>query len=276
MNFFEKVILFLKTEGEIPALYSFYHIFWIVLCIVATTLVCVFFKDSKEKTVRKIALICWIITIVFELYKEITYLGFWNVDGELVWDYGWYGFPFQFCSVTIYLLPFVAFMKDCKVREMIIAFLGTFSVFGGLVNYIYPEQVFVLTVGMNIQTMVHHGIQIVAGIFFMVHRRKKLSLRHFLESTAVFGVMLLVAILLNESFYYAFIRELGDTFNMFFISRHFDCTLPILADIYAKAPYLVFLLVYALGFTLIALGIYYAVYGIYKLIIKLKGEKSPV
>ena len=275
MSFFEKLIVFLKATGEKPAVFSLYHFMWIAIGIIATTLICIFFKDCKEKTVRRIALISWIITVVFELYKEITYLGYGLVDGKPVWDYDWYGFPFQFCSSTIYLLPFVAFMKDCKAREMIITFLGTFSVFGGLCNYVYPEQVFITSIGMNIQTMVHHGVQIVVGIFFLVHRRKTLSLKRFLESTAVFGVMILIATLLNEVFYYAFIRDLGETFNMFYISRHFECSLPILSMVYPKVPYLVFFLIYTLGFILVAMLIYYIVVGIYKLVKKFIGEKSP-
>ena len=276
MNFFEKLIVLLKATSTEPTVFSLYHIVWIILCITATTLICVFFKDAKDKTVRRIALIAWIITVVFELYKQICYVATSYDGGVLTWDYSWYAFPFQFCSSTIYLLPFVAFMKDCKVREMIIVFLGTFSVFGGLCNYVYPEQIFVPEIGINIQTMVHHGIQVVVGIFLLVHRRNKLSLKDFAWSLVIFGVMLLIATALNEIFYYAFIKRLDETFNMFFISRHFDCTLPILSSFYPGLPYIVFFLIYALGFSLIGLIIYCAVWGIYKAVLKFSKKDKGV
>ena len=68
---------------------------------------------------------------------------------------------------------------------------------------------------------------------------------------------------------------IDETFNMFYISRHFECSLPILSMIYPKVPYLVFFLIYTLGFILVAMLIYYIVVGIYKLVKKFIGEKSP-
>ena len=44
--------------------------------------------------------------------------------------------------------------------------------------------------------------------------------------------------------------ETGETFNMFYISPFYPCTLPVLNIIYEKTPYIVFLLCYILGFLL--------------------------
>jgi hypothetical protein len=46
-------------------------------------------------------------------------------------------------------------------------------------------------------------------------------------------------------------------FNMFYISPFQPCTLPVLSEVYAKVPsYPVFLVIYVLGFTLVAALIY--------------------
>ena len=150
-------------------------------------------------------------------------------------------------------------MKDSKVRDAFLAYMSTFSMFGGLATFIYPEQVFISTIGINIQTMVHHGLQIVLGIFFIVWARKKINRWYFIKAVPVFAVLVTIAILANNAFMSLGIDE---TFNMFYISPHFDCTLPILSMIYPKVNYLIFVALYILGFTLIAFIIFLIARGI--------------
>jgi hypothetical protein len=61
---------------------------------------------------------------------------------------------------------------------------------------------------------------------------------------------------------------IDETFNMFFISPHFPCTLPVLSGIYGKIPYPAFLLLYLVGFALIAAIILGAEIGVAALIRK--------
>jgi hypothetical protein len=60
---------------------------------------------------------------------------------------------------------------------------------------------------------------------------------------------------------------------MFFISRHYPCTLPVLADIYAKVPYPVFLCIYLVGFAVVSALIYGIEKGILALIYRRKHKK---
>ena len=64
-----------------------------------------------------------------------------------------------------------------------------------------------------------------------------------------------MALILDVSFYrLGFIGD--ETFNMFYISPYFDCTLPILSEIYKQVPYIAFLGIYIVGFVLAAFIIY--------------------
>jgi len=64
-----------------------------------------------------------------------------------------------------------------------------------------------------------------------------------------------------------------ETFNMFYISWKFDCTLPVLSAIYPKVPYVVFLLLYIIGFSIAAAIVMSVAYGIKMLYGKIKGAK---
>ncbi len=269
MNGFEKFIYALQAEMTTPTNYSLFHLVAIALVIVSTIAVCLLLKNAKQKTFRIFVFVCWLVILILEVYKQVVFS--FGYDGSIaVWDYEWYAFPFQLCSVQLYLLPFVVFLKDGKVRDAIIAFLSIFSFFGGFVVYLCPNDVFISMIGINIQTMVHHGLQILLGIFFIVYNRKKLSFKYFLSSIAVFVVCIGVAMALN----FIVPNFTDETFNMFYISPKFECTLPVLSIIYPKVPYIVFLLLYIVGFSIVELIIFLIFYAIAKLLSPVRLSKA--
>lgn len=183
------------------------------------------------------------IIVFLEIVKEIEYSSYFENEVQL-WDYPWYIFLFQLCSTPLYILPFVVFVKNKKIRQYFISYMMTFSLFGDLAVYAYPNDVFVETTIINFQTMIHHGMQIVLGIFLVVVYRKQYDFKFFLKGILVFVGLSITAMALNVSMYHIFQNKgLDDTFNMFFVSPYFDCTLPVLSLIYPKVPYIIFLLI---------------------------------
>ncbi len=250
---------------ETPGNYGWFHLLFMALIVGVTALLIVCFKACNDKTFRRIALVAWVIMLSFEIYKQIVFT-FKVVDGAIVSDYQWYAFPYQLCSTPLYVLPFVAFMKEGKARDYFTSYISTFALFGGIAVFFYPNDVFVETIGINIQTMVHHGLQVVTGVFFAVHERKKINLFYFLKGLTVFAVTSAIAIGLNEAVYYIFqAKGVDETFNMFYISSHFPAHLPVLSTVYELAPYPVFLIAYLVGFAVVAWIVLYAMVGIMKL-----------
>ena len=66
----------------------------------------------------------------------------------------------------------------------------------------------------------------------------------------------------------------GSTFNMFFISPYFPCTLPVLSEIYPVVPYPVFLLLYVLGFITLGFIFFEIIYWTLWVIRKLEPKKK--
>lgn len=262
MNFFEKIVHAFSADMPKPSMYGWFHIMFLVLTIGLTVFLCLKCRDCKAKTFKWIVASAWIVMLVLEIYKQIDFsFHFVEELGGGYWDYQWYAFPYQLCSTPLYVLPLVAFCKQGKFRDSCMAYISTFALFGGLVTMIFPATVFVETIGINIQTMTHHGLQIVLGIFILVHERKRLDFKFFLRAIYVFGVAMAIAMVLNLSVHAGITEE----FNMFYISPYFPCSLPLLDLIYAKTPYAVFLLIYIIGFVLAALAIYYIQYGFIRL-----------
>ena len=245
MNFFERLLIILDAEMPIPTLFGWFHI----LCLILTALVTFFlikkYKDSSDKVFRKIILISWLIIVIFEGYKQLNFS--FNVD-DLTWNYNWYYFPYQFCSTPLYVLPFIIFCKEGKFRDAFLAYTITYAFFGGLAVMIYPGDVYIETIGINIQTMVHHGSQVVLGIFVAVHERKKFGKKFFALAIPVFVVAVLIALAFNVIGHFVIPDE---GLNMFYVGPYKNCTLPLLNVIYPLVPWPVFFILYVGGFTLI-------------------------
>ena len=252
MDFFIELYEFIAVTTEAPLGYSAYHFMWIGITLLLTVLLLVVCKNLNDTGVRRMACILWITLSVLELIKQLIY-GFYVDNGRLVWDYAWYSFPFQFCASPLYVLPIIAFAKDGKLHDAAITFMATFALFAGICVCIYPNDVLCSHIFINAQGMFHHGAQVFFGIYLAFRYRHKMSFKNLARATLIFSILAGIAMILNIAVYHIFSAHgIDDTFNMFFISPYFDCTLPVLSTIYDITPYPVFLCIYILGFMLCA------------------------
>ena len=253
MNWFENILKALDGRMETPTAYGWFHIMSICIMLALIVVVCIFCRKTKmsEKAYRIITITVASVMILFEVYKQLNF-SFNSSTGT--WDYQWYAFPFQFCSTPMYVLLLAGLVRPGKFREFLCSFLATFGLLAGLLVMVMPGDVFISTIGINIQTMVHHGMMVVIGIFMWVSGNAKLNVKTALKALAVFAVIVAIAIGLNEIVYASGVLiPQHETFNMFFISRHFPSTLPVFSMIYPKVPWVVFVLIYFVGFAIGAL-----------------------
>lgn len=254
MSLFDKIISILDYQiDKAPEMFGMFHFISVACIIFVTYLFVRYLKDTDDKTFRKVMFICFIILVLGEVYHQVCF----SVDfdsGSANWDYPWYKFPMQFCSTPMYVLPFVIFMKDGHVRDSAMAYISTFSLFAGLAVCIYANDVFCKTAGVNVQTMVAHGLQVVMGIYMTVYNRRRLSHSYYLKAIPMFIAFLAIATVLNLAVYEIIPDE---SFNMFYISPYYQCHLPILSIIDPLVPDIVFFFIYSLGFIGVAALVYY-------------------
>lgn len=242
MNAFEKFVTWLQGTMTQPTLYGWFHLMFFALLVVITVVVCIRLKNATDKQVKIVVLIYAIICLILEVYKQIIF----SHSGNGEWSYQWYAFPFQLCSTPMYIALLAGLIKKGKVQQSLYSYLATFGLLGGLLVMLYPGDVFISTIGINIQTMIHHGGQVFIGIFLIATKRVKIDFKTPLRALPTFLSLLAIALTLNLTVGPA----VNGTFNMFFISPHYPCTLPVFNIIYDKVPYVVFLLIYIVGFTI--------------------------
>ena len=230
MNWFEKTVEILSMEmPSQQAPFGWFHLLTLAITVITTIILCVKLKDCNDKTFRITLFVIWISLVLFEVYKQIV-SPFSFTAGITTFKYNLNDIPYQFCSSIHYVLPVIIFFKNCKVRDAFISFAVTFMFLAGLVVMIYPDQLKDdRAIGICIQTMWHHGAQVVAGAFIAIRERKKLSHKLFLNGAIVYAGFLGLAIILNIALNPSVIG--GGTINFFYISPFHGCPLPILGDI---------------------------------------------
>ena len=268
MPLIKKIYKLLAHESNAPKTFGLFHFVSVSITTVSTTLLCKKCKDTSEKTERRIALWVWTTLVILESYKQFVYL-FEIENDALILNYSWHGFPFQLCSAPLYILPFIAFLPSGKLREAFVSFFGTFVLLGGIAVCIYPGNVFVETLGINLHTMIWHGSQVFLGIYFNLRRfvnQKNIDLKkYFLSALPIFLVFVTAALVFNVGFYHVFTLSGNDSiFNMFFISPYFECLFPVLDIIQAYTPYPVFLLSYIILLSALSYILLLAEYAVVK------------
>lgn len=273
MDIWIKILQFLDTSMETPLPYGWFHLLWLALTVLATVFLCVRGRKHSPKQIRNVVLSVAILCIVLEVYKQINYT-FQLKDNGVTVDFQWYAFPFQFCSIPMYVGLLAGLIRKGKVHAALCAFLATYAIFAGICVMVYPAQVFIRTIGINIQTMVWHGSMIVIGVYLLYTGYVKVTHKTILKALPVFLVAVLIAMALNEAAYRSGLLE-TDTFNMFYFSPYCEPSLPVYSIVQAMVPYPWSLILYVGGFTLAAYLILLVAIGIKRIFSK-RAQKEAV
>ena len=277
MNGFDKFIHAFQYEVKKPPLFGWYHLVALAIILALAAVVIVFRKKISHKTINITLLAVAIILLVLEAVKQCV-MSMDVVDGVAQWEYAWKQFPFQFCSAPMYLYLLAGILRKGKVYDTLLCFLATFGLFGGLVVCIYPSTVLSSTLFLSIHTMIWHGAMLVVGVMLLATKTVALHFKSMLKAGIVFSIILVLAELMNIIWHFTLGNpDTPDKFNMFYISPYGDCDIPVLHDIKNKAPYVVFLISYVVGFSAAACIVMGSAIGIdklYQLIVRKKRAKA--
>ena len=249
MNFLIKLFELLDWQITTPTSYGRFHLLWWGIVIISTLLLCIAHR-KRPISIHALLLGVSITVVLLELYKQLNYAVSYT-DG-LSFDYEWYIFPWQFCSMPMYVGLLAGIVKKGRIHDALCAFLATYAVFAGLCVMLYPGDVFTSTLGVCIQTMFCHGSMITVGIFLFFSGHVKLQHKTIFRAIPVFVVTLLIAVALNEVAFRIGLLESDPGFNMFYVSPYGDPHLPIYSTVQAHVPFPWSLAIYFATFSLAA------------------------
>ena len=260
----EEFIHFLQAEMEEPKFFSLFHLIALAIIIPIAIFVPYFFRNTSEKTYKRILLIDWIILLILEVFKQL--IKALHYGSPTYWEYSYKDFPFALCSMIYYFLPIIIFVnkeKHPKIVDTAVGYMAFIMVAAGLTVCIYPNVAVSRQIYIDVQTFIHHGSQVVLGIFVFVWNRKNITIKTFYRSMIAFAITVVIATIINLSFYPHYT-------NMFFINPCFITIVPIGNIIQDKAGYPVSLITYLSVIALASFLTYLIETSIYKLAEKRK------
>ena len=249
MNILEEILVFLDANMNEPSMYGWFHIMFLIFLISSIFIVKLKFSHLDNKKIKRVLLVSSTICLLLEFYKQLNFS--FNSTTHL-WDYQWYAFPFQFCSMPMYIGLIAGLTKKEKLEKACYTFLASYGLLGGILVMLYPSTVFIDTIGINIQTMVHHGLMVFMGCLLFINNKVTYDFNSLLLGIKVFVTCVLIALIIDISTYYI---GINNGLEMFFISPFHTSSLPVFNIIYEKVNYFIFLFIYIGIFSLGSLGI---------------------
>lgn len=255
------------NNGDVgPGAFSWFHLLWIGIMIVACIVMGLTVARKHSQRADRITVSVFSVILVgCEVFKQLFWFAFYDY-------YRFEIFPFQFCSVPIYVAVFASVIPWDKVREVCYRFLAFYGIIGGLAVMLVPNAVlYTYFVPMSLHAMLWHTVLVVMGVYLIVSRGYGKRIREMFTPAMVFVGFVVLAIIGNILVYKLHLGtpacQPGDRLSMFYISPYYTTELPLLGAV-QEVSYLLFLLSYLLLFNSFAL----IVWGVTHLVRKIRSK----
>ena len=198
----------LEAEMAPPPAYGLFHIILIVvglsLCITLAW-ICRRFDEKKNK----ILILSFAgALIASEVFKQLFL--FCVIEGGTV---SWGEFPFQMCSMPMYLCPLAIFAKSETVRRACYGFMMCFNLIGGIAGALEPSGIFLEQVPLTVHAILWHYSLVFLGFYIIFSRRAGSTKRDYLDVLKLFLILCYIAFVINTLIGLA----TGESVNMFFV-----------------------------------------------------------
>lgn len=192
------------VQTEAPKLFGAFHI--AAALITAAAAVCAAFfcarriRSAARSTTApaydrtaliKILSICGWVLVILEVYKQLFL--YHIVNGGA---YDWWFFPFQLCSVPMYLcilLPFVA----RSFRNGFMTFMAGYTFVSAIAALIYPEDFLRSYAVLTMHGFIWHGILLFISTLIILSGAVDSGAGSLLRATALFAFFCFVAVVFN-------------------------------------------------------------------------------
>lgn len=107
-------------------------------------------------------------------------------------------FPFQLCSLPIYLAPIASYLKDeSKVKKAMLTFMMTYTFMSGLSAFINPSGILMDRILPTFHSLIWHMLLVFIGLLIAVSGRGGNKLKDFGRAALLFIICCHIALFLN-------------------------------------------------------------------------------
>ena len=208
MNIIEKLMNLISASMTPPPAYGAFHIclmiFGMGFCISMAWL-CRRFDEKKN---RILLLSLAGALILSEIVKQLFL--YYVTNGYAIC---WGEFPFQMCSLPMYLCPFVCFGKNEKAKRAAYGFMMSFNLLGGLAGVFEPSGVFHDRVFLTAHAIAWHYMLLFLAFYIIFSGRGIATRENYYNTVKLFVMLCFVAFVINTLIGIT----VGAEVNMFFV-----------------------------------------------------------
>ena len=176
---------------DAPKLFgSFHFIASLAAAIIAVVFAVAVSKRKNIKTVRVLAIAGWIL-VILEIWKQLFL--FYIVNNGA---YDWWYFPFQLCSVPMYLCILLPFTGK-RTRRTYLTFLGAYTFVSAAATLIYPEDILRSYTALTLHGFIWHGLLLFISLVVLLTGSADASARGLLRAFGLFAVLCCIAVGIN-------------------------------------------------------------------------------
>ena len=188
------------VQTEAPKLFGAFHI--AAALITAAAAVCAAFfcarriRSAARSTTApaydrtaliKILSVCGWVLVILEVYKQLFL--YHIVNGGA---YDWWFFPFQLCSVPMYLCLFLPLWKG-RMKDTVLLYLWDFCFFGALLALLYPEAILRAPLPLRIHGFLWHALLLFIAFLILFAAKCRDDARAFFRTALLFLFFCLLA-----------------------------------------------------------------------------------
>lgn len=208
IEFMDKLMEATAWRMETPKSYGAFHLIFTFVGFALCIFLAYKLRGLSERGHKIVLISVGAFLILTEIYKQLFYYFYINDN-----SYAYNIFPFQLCSVPMYLCIIAVFLKPGKIQNGIYGFLTTFNLLGGLMAFIEPSGINHSFWTLTLHAYLWHMMLVFLGFYLIASGRILRHTKNFLYATVTFVVLCAVAFCINLIFWDAS----GGSINMFFV-----------------------------------------------------------
>ena len=171
---------------------------------------------QRRKLIRILAGTGWVL-VVLEVYKQLFL--YYVVNGGA---YDWWYFPFQLCSVPMYLCILLPLVPQV-VQKTFLTFMGGYTFISAAAALIYPADMLRSYATLTLHGFIWHGLLLFISLLIFFCGASDSSPRGLLGAALLFGILCVIAITINVA--------AGPSASMFYLNPYRISLQPLVGDV---------------------------------------------
>ncbi len=194
-------------EMAVPRAYGAFHLSFTVIGLAVSLCLALALRNLGETGNRRLLMGTGFFLTACEIYKQLFHYCF--IQGG---SYAWWIFPFQLCSVPMYLCILAPLVKG-RLRQGMYDFMMVYNLLGGFMAFTEPSGLNHSYWTLTLHAYIWHMSLVFVGLYLLVSRRGRRTMAGYRGATRTFLALCVVAFGINLLLW----DPSGGDINMFFV-----------------------------------------------------------